>query len=63
MKQRVWFSVGLMLLALLLGVYQSAPVPVTQAAQTDGEVEENHFGVVLPFTGSLGEYGTAFGGH
>lgn len=57
MKQRLWFTVGLMLLVLLLGVYQSAPAE----AQTEGEVEEITLGVVLPFTGSLGEYGTAFG--
>lgn len=56
MKQRFWFSVVVALLTLLLGGYQSVPA----AAQTDGEVEEITLGVVLPFTGSLGEYGNAF---
>ena len=56
MKRRLWFSVVVVLLMLLLGVYQSAPA----AAQTDGDVEEITLGVVLPFTGSLGEYGNAF---
>lgn len=66
MKRKVWFSIGLVLLVLLAGAYQAAPpmVEQTQAAalQTDSEtVEEITLGVVLPFTGSLGEYGVAFG--
>lgn len=68
MKRKLWFSIGLVLLMLLAGAYQAAPLPVeqTQAAvlQTTpeaGEVEEITLGVVLPFTGSLGEYGVAFG--
>lgn len=56
MKQRFWFAIVLVLLTLLLGVYQSAPT----VAHAEGDTEEITLGVVLPFTGSLGEYGTAF---
>lgn len=56
MKQRFWFLALVGLLTLLLGGYQSVPA----VAQTEGEVEEITLGVVLPFTGSLGEYGNAF---
>jgi ABC-type branched-subunit amino acid transport system substrate-binding protein len=72
MKQRFWFSVTLVLLVLLLGAYQAPPAPQTQAAEfkapaaqdatptAEAKVEEITLGVVLPFTGSLGEYGKAF---
>lgn len=65
MKRKVWFSIGLVLLMLLAGAYQATPPVMEQqqaALQTDSEtVEEITLGVVLPFTGSLGEYGVAFG--
>lgn len=66
MKRKVWFSIGLVLLMLLAGAYRATPPVVEQpqvaALQTDSEtVEEITLGVVLPFTGSLGEYGVAFG--
>lgn len=74
MKRKLWFSIGLVLIVLGVGAYQAAPMPAveqTQAAvlqttpeattEAAGDVEEVTLGVVLPFTGSLGEYGVAFG--
>jgi ABC-type branched-subunit amino acid transport system substrate-binding protein len=70
MQRKLWFSIGLILLVSLMGAYQAAPVseavqpaaaaPALQTA-TEGEVEEITLGVALPFTGSLGEFGVAFG--
>lgn len=70
MKRKLWFSIGLVLIVLGVGAYQAEPMPAveqTQAAalqttpEAAGDVEEVTLGVVLPFTGSLGEYGVAFG--
>ncbi|MBE7552858.1 MAG: penicillin-binding protein activator [Anaerolineales bacterium] len=70
MKRKLWFSIGLVLIVLGAGAYQAEPMPAveqTQAAalqttpEAAGDVEEVTLGVVLPFTGSLGEYGVAFG--
>jgi branched-chain amino acid transport system substrate-binding protein len=70
MKRKLWFSIGLVLIILVAGAYQAEPMPAveqTQAAalqttpEATGDVEEVTLGVVLPFTGSLGEYGVAFG--
>jgi branched-chain amino acid transport system substrate-binding protein len=73
MKRKLWFSIGLILIVLVAGAYQAEPRPVaeqTQAAvlqttpeatgEAAGDMEEITLGVVLPYTGSLGEYGVAF---
>lgn len=76
MKKKLWFSIGLLLIVLMMGTYQATPVPLAvqqvqaielKAAATatttpvaETELEEITLGVVLPFTGSLGEFGVAF---
>ncbi len=75
MKKKFWFSIGLALIVLMAGAYQAAPVALpavqTQAVPLQAtatatpaaaaDVEEVTLGVVLPFTGSLGEFGVGFG--
>jgi branched-chain amino acid transport system substrate-binding protein len=69
MKRKFWFSIGLVLIILVTGAYQATPMPMVEQSQAAvlqttpeaaGDVEEVTLGVVLPFTGSLGEYGVAF---
>jgi ABC-type branched-subunit amino acid transport system substrate-binding protein len=70
LQRKLWLSIGLILLVSLMGAYQAAPgseavqpaaaAPALQTA-TEEPVEEITLGVALPFTGSLGEFGVAFG--
>lgn len=68
MKKKLLAMLGLVfIVALALGATASAqPVPVTQvvaaplAQATPAPAEEITLGVVLPFTGALGQFGTGF---
>lgn len=54
MKRIIHISIGLLLIAALV-IWQTPPITARQAA-----AEEITLGVVLPFTGSLGEFGKGF---
>src|SRR5215813_14356591 len=61
MKRKLHFTIGFLLLVVLVA-WQAQSItinPQVKLAQAAG-AEEWTLGVVLPFTGSLGEYGKGF---